>query len=53
MRYIRTERWRFVYYLGDLNELYDLEDDPYELEKLLRMALSMINFNMSTKEQLV
>ena len=38
MRYIRTERWKFVYYLDDLNELYDLENDPYELENLFECS---------------
>ena len=34
MRFIRTDRWKFVNYLDDCNELYDLENDPYELENL-------------------
>jgi arylsulfatase A-like enzyme len=30
----RTERWKFNYYAGDTNELYDLQEDPHELVNL-------------------
>jgi arylsulfatase A-like enzyme len=31
---VRTERWKYNWYLADMDELYDLETDPYELENL-------------------
>ena len=34
MRYIRTKKWKLAVYLNDQNELYDLENDPYELENI-------------------
>jgi arylsulfatase A-like enzyme len=34
MRYLRTEKWKFAAYVGDTCELYDLENDPGELENL-------------------
>jgi arylsulfatase A-like enzyme len=34
MRYIRTENWKLVCYVNDTYELYNVEDDPYELENL-------------------
>ena len=34
MRYVRTKRWKLVNYVDDLNELYDLENDPHELINL-------------------
>ena len=34
MRFIRTKLWKLVNYVDDLNELYDLKNDPYELNNL-------------------
>jgi len=34
MRYLRTEKWKFTASVGDRYELYDLENDPGELENL-------------------
>ena len=35
---IRTERFKYIYYNGvwDINELYDLQADPYEMNNLIR-----------------
>ena len=35
---IRTERYKYIYYNGiwDINELYDLKTDPYEMNNLVR-----------------
>jgi arylsulfatase A-like enzyme len=35
MRMILRDRYKFVYSLHDMNELYDLEDDPFELNNLV------------------
>lgn len=34
MRYIRTESWKLVCYINDTFELYNIRNDPYELENL-------------------
>ncbi len=35
---IRTDRYKYIYYNGiwDTNELYDLKNDPYEMNNLIR-----------------
>ncbi|HRP54807.1 sulfatase [Agriterribacter sp.] len=35
---IRTDRYKYIYYNGvwDINELYDLKNDPYEMNNLIR-----------------
>jgi len=35
---IRTDRFKYIYYNGiwDINELYDLQADPYEMNNLIR-----------------
>lgn len=35
---IRTDRYKYIYYNGvwDINELYDLKSDPYEMNNLIR-----------------
>lgn len=35
---IRSERYKYIYYNGtwDINELYDLQEDPYEMNNLIR-----------------
>lgn len=33
-RMLRTERWKLVYNPWDVDELYDLENDPWELDNL-------------------
>ena len=35
MAMIRKDDWSFCYYTGDLNELYDLKNDPYEVNNLI------------------
>ena len=34
-RMVRTERWKYVYQPHDLDELYDLEADPAEMNNLV------------------
>ncbi len=31
---VRTERWKYIYNYGDVDELYDLDNDPNELRNL-------------------
>lgn len=35
---VRTDRYKYIYYNGvwDINELYDLKNDPYEMNNLIR-----------------
>lgn len=35
---VRTDRYKYIYYTGvwDINELYDLRNDPYEMNNLIR-----------------
>lgn len=35
---VRTDRYKYIYYNGiwDTNELYDLKEDPYEMNNLIR-----------------
>ncbi len=35
---IRSDRYKYIYYNGtwDINELYDLQEDPYEMNNLIR-----------------
>ena len=35
---VRSDRYKFIYYNGvwDINELFDLEKDPYEMNNLIR-----------------
>jgi N-acetylglucosamine-6-sulfatase len=37
---LRTERWKFIHYteLEGMDELYDLQKDPYEMRNLIREA---------------
>ena len=35
-RMVRTHRWKYVYSPHDLDELYDLQADPYEMNNLIR-----------------
>jgi arylsulfatase A-like enzyme len=44
---LRTERWRYVYWLDEPEQLFDLENDPNELNDLGREALYL-----STREAL-
>jgi hypothetical protein len=37
---LRTERYKFIYNHGvwDINELYDLQNDPFEINNLIRSS---------------
>ncbi len=37
---VRTERWKYIHYteLQDMDELYDLHSDPYEMRNLIHAA---------------
>jgi hypothetical protein len=37
---VRTERYKYIRYHGvwDINELYDLQEDPLEMNNLIRSA---------------
>ncbi|MFN9917296.1 MAG: sulfatase/phosphatase domain-containing protein, partial [Pirellulaceae bacterium] len=35
---ISTERWRYIHYVGDEEELYDIESDPHEWNNLAKDA---------------
>ena len=34
---VRTERWKYIHYvdLENMDELYDLQQDPYEMKNLI------------------
>jgi arylsulfatase A-like enzyme len=34
VRMVVWDRWKFVHTMGDISELYNLEEDPYELKNL-------------------
>ena len=34
VRWLRTERWKYAFYSNDIDELYELTADPYELHNL-------------------
>ncbi len=34
VRWVRTDRWKYAFYSNDIDELYDLEADPFELRNL-------------------
>jgi arylsulfatase A-like enzyme len=42
---IRTERYKYIYNHGvwDINELYDIQQDPYEMNNLIRNKTFMVN----------
>ena len=59
-RMVRTERWKYVYIPHDLDELYDLEADPAEMNNLSEdpehadvveeMRARLIGWNDATKD---
>ena len=46
---VRTESHKYIEYVNGERELYDLEDDPYELENVYRSADSSLIENLKTK----
>lgn len=49
---IRTDRYKYIYYNGiwDINELYDLQTDPYEMNNLIRdPAYQKTGMNLRTQ----
>jgi arylsulfatase A-like enzyme len=34
-RMLRTDKWKYIWNTTDVDELYDLEQDPYELTNLI------------------
>jgi N-acetylglucosamine-6-sulfatase len=40
---IRTDRWKFIHYrdLEGMDELYDLQVDPYEMDNIIDAASSL------------
>jgi len=63
-RGVRTERWKYVCNVGDVDELYDLETDPNELDNLIeagdpitRNALDehrqlLLNWSLETEDSM-
>ena len=59
-RMVRTRRWKYVYDPHDLDELYDLQEDPAELDNLAadrrhadvlgEMKARMLGWNDATKD---
>ncbi|NQZ70188.1 MAG: DUF4976 domain-containing protein, partial [Lentisphaeria bacterium] len=37
-RMVRTQRWKYVYHPNGLDELYDLDLDPFELQNLVTVT---------------
>jgi N-acetylglucosamine-6-sulfatase len=46
---VRTESHKYVEYVNGERELYDLEDDPYELENVYESADPTLIENLKTK----
>lgn len=46
---VRTESHKYVEYVNGERELYDLEDDPYELENVYESADPSLTENLKTK----
>ncbi len=59
-RMVRTKEWKYVYNAHDIDELYNLRNDPYELENIMtnetyqnvleEMKARMIGWNDATKD---
>ena len=59
-RMVRTERWKYVFIPHDLDELYDLEEDPAEMNNLIsdsrhrdaleKMRARLIGWNDATND---
>ncbi len=50
---IRSDRYKYIYYNGvwDINELFDLQNDPYEMNNLIRDT-SYNKIGMALKDEL-
>lgn len=50
---IRSDRYKYIYYHGtwDINELYDLQEDPFEMNNLIRDS-SMQKVGLQLKKEL-
>ena len=46
---VRTESHKYVEYVNGERELYDFEDDPYELENVYESTDPSLNENLKTK----
>ena len=59
-RMVRTDRWKYVYQPNDIDELYDLHEDPYEMNNLItnknysdrrdKMKARLIGWNDKTND---
>jgi N-acetylglucosamine-6-sulfatase len=49
---VRTERWKYIHYvdLEDVDELYDLQSDPYEMKNIIREESSQETLDEMKKE---
>jgi N-acetylglucosamine-6-sulfatase len=49
---VRTERWKYIHYteLKDMDELYDLKADPYEMKNVIREASARPGLSEMTSE---
>lgn len=50
---VRSDRYKYIYYQGtwDINELFDLQADPYEMNNLIRDT-SFRNIGLALKDEL-
>ena len=49
-RLVVTDRYKYVWNEGDTDELYDLHDDPFELENLINIKkYSDVLFDMKNR----
>lgn len=62
-RMIRKDKWKYVFNCGDIDELYNLEDDPYEKSNLINnknykstlkdMRIELKNWMLNNKDKLI
>jgi N-acetylglucosamine-6-sulfatase len=49
---VRNERWKYIHYLEleSMDELYNLQSDPYEMKNLIHLQQALGALEMMKKE---